>query len=103
MLTDEHLVLCGGATAQQGGDAARLELNLHGTSANVRLEIGDISRRLVANISDVHADLLEGRKLHLRGRRRDPAWRKDRPATRRAMAEKASVRDPGPATKIMVV
>ena len=39
--------------------AAHLNLNLHGSSANVRLEIGDISRRLLANISDVHADLLE--------------------------------------------
>ena len=36
-----------------------LTLNLHGPSANVRLEIEDISRRLLANISDVHADLLE--------------------------------------------
>jgi Queuosine biosynthesis protein QueC len=59
MLTNEHLVLCGGATAQGKGDAARLQLNLHGTSANVRLEIEDISRRLIANISPVHADLLE--------------------------------------------
>jgi hypothetical protein len=59
MPTNEHLVLCGGATAQRDGDAARLQLNLHGPSANVRLEIEDISRRLLANISDVHADLLE--------------------------------------------
>jgi hypothetical protein len=59
MPTNEHLVLCGGATAQQSGDASRLELNLHGPSANVRLKIEDISRRLLANISDVHADLLE--------------------------------------------
>jgi 7-cyano-7-deazaguanine synthase in queuosine biosynthesis len=59
MPTNEHLVLCGGATAQGKGDATRLQLNLHGTSANVRLEIEDISRRLIANISDVHADLLE--------------------------------------------
>ena len=59
MPANEHLVLCGGVTRQGSGDAARLELNLHGTSANVRLEIEDISRRLLANISDVHADLLE--------------------------------------------
>jgi hypothetical protein len=51
MPTNEHLVLCGGATAQGKGDATRLELNLHGTSANVRLEIEDISRRLIASIS----------------------------------------------------
>jgi hypothetical protein len=59
MPTNEHLVLCGGATAQESGGGTRIELNLHGTSANVRLEIEDISRRLLANISDVHADLLE--------------------------------------------
>ena len=46
------------ASPGQGGDA-RLILNLHGASANVRLKIEDISRRLLANISDVHADLLE--------------------------------------------
>jgi hypothetical protein len=56
---NEHLVLCGGATTREGGDAGRLTLNLHGLSANVRLEIEDISRRLLANVSDVHADLLE--------------------------------------------
>jgi hypothetical protein len=59
MLSNEHLVVCGGATAHERGGTARLDLNLHGPSANVRLEIEDISRRLLANISDVHADLLE--------------------------------------------
>jgi hypothetical protein len=59
MPPNEHLVLCGGATTRQGGDAGRINLNLHGPSANVRLEIEDISRRLLANVSDVHADLLE--------------------------------------------
>ena len=59
MPTNEHLVLCSGATAQERGDENRLDLNLHGASANVRLEIEDISRRLLANISDTHADLLE--------------------------------------------
>jgi hypothetical protein len=59
MPPNEHLVLCGGATTREGGDADRLNLNLHGPSANVRLEIGDISRRLLANVSDVHADLIE--------------------------------------------
>jgi Queuosine biosynthesis protein QueC len=55
----EHLVICGDAAAPDSGRAKRLDLNLHGASANVRLEIGDISRRLLANISDAHADLLE--------------------------------------------
>jgi hypothetical protein len=59
MPTNEHLVLCGGATAKPRGDEKPLTLNLHGASANVRLEIGDISRRLLANLSDVYADLLE--------------------------------------------
>jgi hypothetical protein len=59
MPTNEHLVLCSGATAKPRGDEKLLNLNLHGASANVRLEIEDISRRLLANLSDVHADLLE--------------------------------------------
>jgi hypothetical protein len=59
MPTNEHLVLCGGASAEPRGDEKLLTLNLHGLSANVRLEIEDISRRLLANLSDIHADLLE--------------------------------------------
>ena len=59
MPTNEHLVLCGAAAFSEHSDATHLNLNLHGSSANVRLEIGDISRRLLANISDIHADLLE--------------------------------------------
>ena len=59
MPTNEHLVLCSGASAKPRGDEKLLTLNLHGVSANVRLEIEDISRRLLANLSDVHADLLE--------------------------------------------
>ena len=47
MPTNEHLVLCGGATAQERGRANRLDLNLHGISANVRLEIEDIDRKSV--------------------------------------------------------
>jgi hypothetical protein len=59
MPINEHLVLCG-ATAPPGrAGAAYLNLNLDGPSANVHLKIKDISRRLLANISDVHADLLE--------------------------------------------
>ena len=48
-----------GATAELRGDEKLVTLNFHGASANVRLEIEDISRRLLANLSDVHADLLE--------------------------------------------
>jgi hypothetical protein len=59
MPTNEHLVLCSGASGQPRGGENCFNLNLHGASANVRLEIQDISRRLLANISDVHTDLLE--------------------------------------------
>ena len=59
MQTNEHLVLCSGAGAKPRGDEKLLTLTLHGAAANVRLEIADISRRLLANLSDVHADLLE--------------------------------------------
>ena len=59
MLTNEHLVLCGAAASRGKAAAAHLNLDLHGPSKNVRLKIEDISRRLLANISDVHADLLE--------------------------------------------
>ena len=59
MPTNEHLVLCSGARPSRAATRSRLTLNLHGASANVRLEIEDISRRLLANLSDDHADLLE--------------------------------------------
>jgi 7-cyano-7-deazaguanine synthase in queuosine biosynthesis len=55
----EHLVLCGGADATPKASARSLRLNLRGTSANVRLHISDIGRRLLANIPDVLTDLLE--------------------------------------------
>jgi hypothetical protein len=59
MPTNEHLVLCSGAVAKPRSDETLLTLNLQGALANVRLEIEDISRRLLVNVSDVHADLLE--------------------------------------------
>jgi Queuosine biosynthesis protein QueC len=59
MPTNEHLVLCSGAVAKPRSDETLLALNLQGASANIRLEIEDISRRLLVNVSDVHADLLE--------------------------------------------
>ena len=59
MPTNEHLVLCSGASAKPRGDEKPLTLNLHGASANARLEIEDISRRLLANLSHDHVDLLE--------------------------------------------
>ena len=59
MPTNEHLVLCSGANAEPRGDEKLLTLTLHGALANTRLEIEDISRRLLANLLDVHTDLLE--------------------------------------------
>jgi hypothetical protein len=55
----EHLVLCGGTDASPGASARSLRLNLRGASANVRLQISDISRRFLTNIPDVLTDLLE--------------------------------------------
>jgi 7-cyano-7-deazaguanine synthase in queuosine biosynthesis len=59
MRTNEHLVFCGDGEQSQRASGHRLHLNLHGAHANVRLQISDISRRLLANIPDVLADLLE--------------------------------------------
>src|SRR5512132_4420094 len=59
MPRNEHLVLCGGLDVPRKGRASSLSLKLHGTSANVRLQISDISRRLLANIPDVLVDLLK--------------------------------------------
>lgn len=56
---NELLVLCGGTELPQKGSGSRLNLNLHGRSPNVRLQIADISRRLLTKIPDVHVDLLE--------------------------------------------
>ena len=55
MPKNDRLVLCGGV----GGNASSLKLDLHGPSANVRLQISDISRRLLTGIPDVLIDLLE--------------------------------------------
>ncbi len=59
MPRNEHLVLCGGLDVPRKGSVSSLSLSLHGTSPNLRLQIADISRRLLANIPDVLVDLLE--------------------------------------------
>ena len=59
MPRNEHLVLCGGLDRPRKGSGSGVNLNLHGTSPNVRLRIADISRRLLTNIPDVLVDLLE--------------------------------------------
>jgi hypothetical protein len=55
----EHLVLCGGSPTPQKAGTKSLSLSLHGKLRNIRLEISDISKRLVANIPDILLDLLE--------------------------------------------
>ncbi len=50
-------MVCGGLSEPR--KAGVVALNLHGTSRNVRLQISDISKRLVANIPDALVDLLE--------------------------------------------
>ena len=59
----EQLILCGGLAGARRGGGARLELALHGQSANVRLQIEDISRRLLTQIPDADLDLLEVARL----------------------------------------
>jgi 7-cyano-7-deazaguanine synthase in queuosine biosynthesis len=54
-----HLILCGGARAEQAGDRDVVRLQLNGPDANVTLLLQDISRRLVVNIPDILFDLLE--------------------------------------------
>jgi hypothetical protein len=55
----EHLVLCGGVAARNDAGFRTLRLSLHGSTANVRLRIQDISSLLVANLPDEFIDLLE--------------------------------------------
>jgi 7-cyano-7-deazaguanine synthase in queuosine biosynthesis len=59
MPTNEHLVLCGGVGTGRVGPSSPITLDLHGPSANVHLEIADISRRLLSNVPDALVDLLE--------------------------------------------
>jgi hypothetical protein len=59
MPRNEHLVVCGYLDREQKGSASSLDLNMHGPSRNVRLQIADISKRLLTNIPDVLVDLLE--------------------------------------------
>jgi 7-cyano-7-deazaguanine synthase in queuosine biosynthesis len=59
-MANEHLIVCGGATSNSiGEESASLFFDLRGRHKNVVLKIGDISRRMVQNIPDVLADLLE--------------------------------------------
>jgi hypothetical protein len=58
MLMAEHLVCCGGCTPTNARKES-LHLELHGHRRNVRLEIGDIGKRLLARIPDEFLDLLD--------------------------------------------
>src|SRR5262245_39478785 len=55
----ETLVLCGGATAPKPRASEILRLDTSGRDENVSLSIDDISKRMIADIPDVLADLLE--------------------------------------------
>ena len=59
MPRNERLVLCGGLDGPRKSGVSSLSLSLHGRSPNLRLQIADISRRLLANIPDTLVDLLE--------------------------------------------
>jgi 7-cyano-7-deazaguanine synthase in queuosine biosynthesis len=55
----ETLVLCGGATAPKGRASETFRLDTSGRDENISLSIDDISKRMIADIPDVLADLLE--------------------------------------------
>jgi hypothetical protein len=55
-----HVVLCGGASARSRSKQDQiLLLNLNGEDQNVDLKIVDISRRLLTDVPDIFADLVE--------------------------------------------
>lgn len=55
----ERLVLCGPVDRPDGAAGDCLRLDLSGADDNVTLRIQDISRRMVAEVSNLHTDLLE--------------------------------------------
>lgn len=59
MSSNEHVILCGGATPTEIDAPNQLILDLQCRSRNVKLQISDISQRLLASIPEVLVDLLE--------------------------------------------
>ena len=55
----EQLVLCGGVRRHRQAGQSIVELDLHGRAPNVKLNVEDLSRRLIANLPDECIDLLE--------------------------------------------
>jgi Queuosine biosynthesis protein QueC len=55
----ERLILCGDVDRPAGSRTPAVALNLHGPSANLRLRIEDISRRLLTDVPDILVDLLD--------------------------------------------
>jgi hypothetical protein len=55
----ETLVLCGDATAPKGRPLETLRLSTSGRNENISLSIDDISKRMVTDVPDMLADLLE--------------------------------------------
>ena len=62
-MAHEHLILCGSARLSSRKkvwwEAKRVCLNTQRHNGNVNLRIGDITRRLTANLTDLELDLLE--------------------------------------------
>ena len=55
----EHLVLCGGVQERSASGRHVVRLNLHGSTANVRLRISDIAQKLLVSVPDRLLDLIE--------------------------------------------
>ena len=102
MPTNEHLVLCGGA-AVRDITSTRINLRLHGKSANVHLKIADIGKRLLANIPDVLIDLLEIASYIYAADSAISRGGRSRCTDGYALAEKASVHNPGPTAQPVVL
>ena len=102
MPTNEHLVLCGGVDgAERAG--TRISLNLHGSLRNVHLKIADISKRLLANIPDALVDLVGDCQLYLCGGQRNLTRWPSRRTDGYAVAAEASVRNPSPIARPLVL
>ena len=100
MPTNEHLVLCGGAGGPPRSNATRLNLNLHGASANVRLEDRGYQPAAVGKYFGCPCRLVGNSQLHLRSGQRDLAWRQYRLAAGCNVAAKISVCDSGTSAQI---
>ena len=58
-MTQERIILCGGAPRDRGSTTPIVKLNTSGQDKNIRLELTDVSDAMVADLPPVLADLLE--------------------------------------------